>query len=549
MVRPHARALTPSGRVVIALMVAAVVAVSGLLPAASDPLRASTRAATAHPVAPLVVGPGAAAHPVAGRPSGVVDDREQGLVYRGLGDSTRCRGGFEVLDGEAGVVCTHGPDGASHDDGHGAGGAAAGVSPVGVDVRRERSTAELYQAAGTTPSAATVAAAGAVPCYGDGTTGPRVQAIYAVAADQVDRYASVAPLIASTYAARADAVYDASAARDGGVRHVRWVTTPDCAVDVMHVVLSATGDDSFGNTRTELVNLGLTRSDRKYLVWVDATVYCGIANVTVDDRAGAANAANRGPTFGRVDGGCWGFTNAVEAHELAHTLGAVQLGAPHSNGSWHCTDESDRMCYDDGSGATLTYTCPSQAEAVFDCNGNDYFSVDPVAGSWLAGHWNLADSVFLATALPAPTASPTDTPSATPSVTPTETPSTTPSSTPTGSPTATPTATPSPTPTPTSTTGARGHRHQRVYVGRLTPDHRTRAFLVRATQGRVVAVVHFHRAPQLHVRLERNLGKVVGHRFGPNVLRLVHHLRRDGTIRVVVHGRPTHFRLRLVYRH
>lgn len=531
MVRPSRPALTPSGRAVLALMTVAVVAVAGLLPAATSPSRASGGSRPAAPGRVLAVSPDQASRPVTGRPAGVTDDRAEGLVYGGLTDSPHCPGGFAVGDGEAGVVCTHGPDGVDddHADGHAEGVAAA--SGVGaVDVRSRRTTAQLYQAADSTLAAAAAAAPGAVPCYGDGTSGSRVQAVYAVAADQVDRYETVAPLIQATYAARADAVYNASAARDGGVRHVRWVTDADCAVDVLHVVLSATGDDSFGNTRSELIALGLKRADRKYLVWTDATVYCGIANVTVDERAGAVNAANRGPTFGRVDSGCWGLTNAVEAHELAHTLGAVQLGAPNSNGSWHCTDESDRMCYDDGSGAKLTFPCPSAQEAVFDCSEDDYFSIDPAAGSWLATHWNLADSVFLATAEPEATATPTETPS--------ETPSATVSSSPTGS----------PTPTPTVTNGGTGHRHHRVVSGRLTRSHPQRTFLVRAGQGRLEVGLHFRQASQLHLRVERAKGKLIGHRYSHSVLLMARHVRHDGTFRVVVRGAPTHFRLRLAFR-
>jgi hypothetical protein len=186
----------------------------------------------------------------------------------------------------------------------------------------------------------------------------------------------------------------------------------------MHVVLSPNGDDTFSSTVTELQNLDLTRSDRKYLIWVDASVYCGIGNVVQDESAGATNRANLGPTYARVDAPCWGAYNSVEAHEISHTLGAVQLGAPNSNGAWHCTDESDRMCYDDGSGALMKTVCQSGAEGFFDCGGDDYFNPDPMPGSYLAMHWNLANSAFLsnqppgsadviATSTPTPAASPT----------------------------------------------------------------------------------------------------------------------------------------------
>ena len=323
-------------------------------------------------------------------PDDVPDDHASGAVHDGLAETRRCTGGFAVEDPPAGghthpspATCSHGPD----------------EAPVGVDVRDQPTVAELRLRAATDTAAAgeaggTASEAGAVPCYGDGSDGRRLQAVYAVAADRPDRFASVAPLIAG-YAATADQAFATSAARDGGVRHLRWVTDSGCALSVLHVVLSPTGDDSLGNTRAELFTQGLGRTDRKYVVWTDAAVYCGIAYVVGDSRPDASNPANSGPTFARIDTACWGYSGSVEAHEIAHMLGAVQLSAPNSNGAWHCTDESDRLCYDDGSGASLNYLCASAGEPMLDCNGDDYFNVAPVAGSWLATHWNLASSLYL----------------------------------------------------------------------------------------------------------------------------------------------------------
>ncbi|HVE25274.1 MAG TPA: hypothetical protein VNC22_07720 [Sporichthya sp.] len=218
-----------------------------------------------------------------------------------------------------------------------------------------------------------------------------MQAVYVHAADVAGRYGALLPSL-QRWVTNVDSVFATSAAETGGVRHVRLVTDASCQPVISDVTVSAAGDDDLSSTINELQAQGYNRTDRTYLLWVDAGVYCGIATVQKDDSAGAANLNNRGPSYGRVDSGCWG--GDTEAHELEHTLGGVQLSAPHSDGSWHCTDEYDRMCYET-SGRTMTYPCPLEHDHVMDCGHDDYFSTAPAAGGYLATHWNSADSVFL----------------------------------------------------------------------------------------------------------------------------------------------------------
>jgi hypothetical protein len=303
--------------------------------------------------------------------------KARGLEFAGLVRETNgpCGLDFRLTHTTGRPLCSPGPDPAPHD----------------IDVSQHRMTADLL-AAGVVTSPAH---GGSVQCIGDGVGGARVQAVYAVASDVADRFAQLAPSIA-TWAGQVDGVFSQSASESGGDRHVRFVTNPDCSLNLKHVVLSPTGDDTFGNMVTELQQLGYTKANTKYLVWMDATVYCGIGNIIADDSAGATNANNTVTDYARVDSGCWGRSDHLsEAHELMHTLGGVQLSAPHATPNHHCTDEYDAMCYTDASGVTLSYACAVGHEWLFDCNDDDYFDTSPSAGSYLATHWDVARSQFL----------------------------------------------------------------------------------------------------------------------------------------------------------
>lgn len=346
------------------------------------------------------------------------DDPRRGLVYDGLrraSPDSLCGGAFEALLDERHpamkqVLCTHGPD----------------PAPEGVDVLADRGPDAVAGLPG--PSAQTAAEGGSVPCYGTGTDGYRVQLIYARSTTAADRFATYEASFRS-WAARLNQVVKDSAAKTGGTRNIRFVTDTACNPVIARVALSSTAMSSFSSMVNALHGQGYTRSDRKYLVWADTNRYCGISELYVDDTQDPTpgrNYNNGNPfiqgSIGRVDNGCWGLTNMVEAHELLHMLGGVQASAPHATPGFHCIDEYDRLCYDDDSTSQpITYVCPSAQEALFDCNSDDYFSTAPPGGSYLATHWNTASSAFLSAQAPIGTPTTTTVPPPTTTTRPTTT--------------------------------------------------------------------------------------------------------------------------------
>lgn len=239
-----------------------------------------------------------------------------------------------------------------------------------------------------------------VPCNGDGTSGKRVQAVYAVASDKPDRYDEVVTSIRN-WAGYADTMLNKSAEKTGAQAHIKWVTGAGCQLEVAKVIMSPQGDESAGYTDLELQKAGYGRSDRIYLTWVDDTKYCGLGLFRKDDRHDPfVNFNDLGRSYSRIDRPCWGMSNSVELHELLHNLGAVQGSTPHSTGFGHCTDEYDIMCYADGSGKPMLESCAPNQEPLLDCNNDDYFHSNPPEGSYLATHWNVFNSSFLYSKIP-----------------------------------------------------------------------------------------------------------------------------------------------------
>lgn len=321
------------------------------------------------------------------------EDKGRGLVWKGLvaRENGPCAKVFEVFDDKGkSQGCTHGPD----------------PAPEGVDVL---TPSQPVNSGDVAPEAATV---GGTFCDGDGVAGKRIQLIYARASDRTDRYSTLGSTF-QNIASNMNNVFVESGNQTGSPRSIRFVSNPDCTVNIPSVTLSVTGDDSVGNTRSELSAMGYSRTDRKYMIIADANVYCGISYTAGTSSPDPSNPANNGPTFSRVDSGCWNSINSVESHELVHALGGVQSDAPHSNKAWHCFDEYDRMCYNDGSGVQMQYICPSTDESRLDCGKDDYFNTSTSIPStnYLFNHWNIANSVFLISGVPiTPTPDPTPPP-------------------------------------------------------------------------------------------------------------------------------------------
>jgi hypothetical protein len=308
-------------------------------------------------------------------------------------DAQACGPDVEAVRVGNDVLCTHGDD----------------EPPPGVDTTELPTTEELLEArfGVETPAAVAaetqaddpyVAASNTVKCFGDGIAGPRVQLIYARASDENGRYKSVLPLIRQ-YAADADDIINVSAGRVGDGRRIRFVHQADCLPRVLNLELSRSGDDSFGNMVSELRDAGMTSPDRKYLVFMDAAVgICGLGEIYPNDDGGQTNPNNSGPAmYARVDTSCW---QHAAAHELLHTLGAVQNSAPNSTGAGHCTDEVDVMCYKDTPNTETRQVCNRAGQV--DCNNNDYFHPNPRPLSYLARKWNVARSRYLASGAPPP---------------------------------------------------------------------------------------------------------------------------------------------------
>ena len=294
--------------------------------------------------------------------------------------------------------------------------------PPGVSLDDPTDTASLYaradlampdqeqQVAGDvppgTPSTAGLTQHVAPSCSGTGTDGKRVQALYVRETTTASRLTELLPLFRNEIA-NVDDVFAVSARQSGGERRVRWVHSGCVPVVKEVVVADGALNASFTDTIKALQSAGYTDRNRKYLAFVEANNLCGVGTMYEDPSRSTNYNDGYAASYSRVDEGCWSSSgHSVAAHELTHNLGGVLASAPHSTKVGHCYDESDLMCYPDGSAYPMRTVCASAQEQLLDCNGDDYFNTAPPAGSFLANNWNTASSGFLDTPAAAPAPDP-----------------------------------------------------------------------------------------------------------------------------------------------
>jgi hypothetical protein len=250
--------------------------------------------------------------------------------------------------------------------------------------------------------------------------------VYAYASDQPDRF----DVWKDVLQADVSLIGQYMALQDGATKAPRFDMGTSCGpdwVDIQVVHLPQTRAyyaDQMLRIRTDVgTQLGSASGPRNVVVLADgltnepAGSLYGLGESYVDDAdvAGEGNPHNYGdlyaalfPTLGYNPAGS-AFWPEGMLHEITHTLGAVNDSAPHATGHGHCIDGSDVMCYDDGGTLTGSYSTsacsllansqPGMAQT-YDCNHDDYFSPNPVPGSYLDTHWNVFNSDFEA---PCPT--------------------------------------------------------------------------------------------------------------------------------------------------
>ncbi len=254
-------------------------------------------------------------------------------------------------------------------------------------------------------------AATAAACMDGGTSGRRIEVLYAVPADRDNRYRTMLPTMRNVLA-EADANLSSAGGANG--QHYRWLCENGTDITIRNVTLKAVGSDGsfdfsdYIDSLQQQVSLGLGPVDynadrRIYMAFVDRVTndytYGGQGTIYGDDTADPTVNYNNQTT------NAYSMTAYFDAfivgHEIGHNIGAVQNSAPHASGAFHCYDAYDLMCYDDGgpyfsNGGSLVFSCPGSQAYIMDCGRDDYYYPGtPPASNYLSTHWNTANSDYL----------------------------------------------------------------------------------------------------------------------------------------------------------
>jgi hypothetical protein len=243
----------------------------------------------------------------------------------------------------------------------------------------------------------------------------QIKVVYAYAAAQPDRSA----IWSDSLQADVSRIEQYLALQSGGRRALRFDMGTNCGaqyVDIEVVELPQPRSyylDDFARVSNHVnAALAAPTGPRDVFVLADGLssdgVY-GVGEIYPDyDEPGASNPHNFGDLTGimfvepSTSPYASGWQPTVMLHEVTHNLGGVQRSAPRSTYYAHCIDGQDLMCYPDGSPQAPYYSgtvCPYAGGAIpqtFDCGHDDYYDPVPAAGSYLTTHWNVYESVFMA---------------------------------------------------------------------------------------------------------------------------------------------------------
>jgi hypothetical protein len=251
------------------------------------------------------------------------------------------------------------------------------------------------------------------PCPGNGRKGARIRVLLGVPSDTATPGGPSTRSLLRQSLSLADANLDAASKGPG--QHYRFYCRHDTTVTITRVQLPPIGSDAtytFNDVTSGVIAAGYTASRTIYATFV-ANIDCcytygGQGSLASDDDPQAStNRNNRSwARYSMVRLGASYDAPTIALlfqHETGHNMGAVQNSAPHTSGAYHCFETNDVMCYNDGGpyfagGGSLVSVCPSASSVglyVFDCGGDDYYNVSPPHGSYLADHWNVAESRWL----------------------------------------------------------------------------------------------------------------------------------------------------------